>query len=81
MEKHRLENKKNSFFKEANLLMLNTTKARKKIKWKSVLKFEESIFMVIDWYKNFYSKTNSPYQLTINQIEKYKKIVAKRELK
>ena len=73
--------KKNSSFKEANLLMLNTIKARKKIKWKSVLKFEESIFLVIDWYKNFYSKTNNPYQLTINQIEKYKKIVAKRELK
>jgi CDP-glucose 4,6-dehydratase len=73
--------KKNNSFKESNLLMLNTQKVRKKLKWKSVLKFEESIFMVIDWYKNFYSKINNPSQLTVNQIEKYKKILAKRQLR
>jgi CDP-glucose 4,6-dehydratase len=73
--------KKNNSFKESNLLMLDTKKAKKKIKWKSVLKFEESIFMVIDWYKNFYSKINNPSQFTITQIEKYKKILEKRELR
>ena len=73
--------KKNNSFKESNLLMLNTKKVKKKIKWESVLKFEESIFMVIDWYKNFYSKINNPSKLTINQIVKYKKILAKRQLR
>ena len=72
--------KKNNSFKESNLLMLNTQKVRKKIKWKSVLKFEENIFMVIGWYKNFYLK-KKPTQLTINQIEEYKKILAKRQLR
>ena len=71
----------NNVFKESNLLMLNTKKVRKKIKWKSVLKFEENISMVVEWYKNFYLKINSPSKFTSNQIEKYKKIVAKRELK
>ena len=73
--------KKNNSFKETNLLMLNTKKVRKKIKWKSVLKFEESISMVIDWYKKFYSKIKNPSELTINQIENYKKILAKRQLR
>ena len=72
--------KKNNSFKESNLLMLNTEKVKKKLKWKSVLKFEESIFMVVDWYKNFYLK-KKPSQLTINQIEEYKKILAKRQLR
>lgn len=71
----------NNVFKESNLLMLNTEKVRKKIKWKSVLKFEENISMVVEWYKNFYLKINSPFKFTSNQIVKYKKIVAKRELK
>ena len=72
--------KKNNSFKESNLLMLNTEKVKKKIKWKSVLKFEESIFMVIDCYKNFYLK-KKPSQLTVNQIEEYKKILEKRQLR
>jgi hypothetical protein len=46
-----------------------------------VLKFEENISMVVEWYKNFYLKINSPSKFTSNQIEKYKKIVTKRELK
>jgi len=73
--------KKNNFLKESNLLMLNTSKARKEIKWKSVLKFEENIFMVIDWYKNFYLKKSNSSHFTTSQIEKYKKILAKRELR
>ena len=36
--------------------------------------------MVVDWYKNFYLK-KKPSQLTINQIEEYKKILAKRQLR
>lgn len=71
---------KNSNFKETNLLILNTEKVKKKIKWKSILKFEENVSMVIDWYKNFYLKKISPSKFTMNQITKYKKILAKRQL-
>jgi hypothetical protein len=37
--------------------------------------------MVIDWYKNFYLKIKNPSQITTDQIERYKKILAKRELR
>ena len=71
---------KSNNFKETDLLILNTEKVKKKIKWKSILKFEENVSMVIDWYKNFYLKKISPSKFTMNQIIKYKKILAKREL-
>ena len=61
--------------------MLNTDKVKKKLKWRSVLKFEESISMVIEWYKNFYLKKQNPSKLTINQIEKYCKILIRRQIK
>ena len=72
---------KNFSFKESRLLMLNTDKVKKKLKWRSVLKFEESISMVIEWYKNFYLKKQNPSKLTINQIEKYCKILIRRQIK
>jgi hypothetical protein len=44
----------NKYFKESELLKLNSQKAKNKLKWKSVLTFKENIFLVSNWYKNFY---------------------------
>jgi CDP-glucose 4,6-dehydratase len=71
----------NKYFKESELLKLNSQKAKNKLKWKSILTFKENIFLVSNWYKNFYSNPKLAYKLTINQIEEYQKILKKRIIK
>ena len=74
--------KKNyKIFQESSLLKLNSQKAKKILKWKSVLTFKENIFLVSDWYKNFYLNSKEAYKLTSDQIEFYKKILKKRAIK
>ena len=41
---------------ESTLLKLNSNKAKKILKWKSILTFDESIVMITDWYKIFITK-------------------------
>ena len=41
---------KNSFY-ESKLLKINSNKAKVKLKWKSILTFNETINMVTEWYK------------------------------
>ena len=45
---------KNSFY-ESKLLKINSNKAKVKLKWKSILTFNETINMVTEWYKNYYT--------------------------
>jgi CDP-glucose 4,6-dehydratase len=68
----------NKTFKESSLLKLNSQKAKKKLKWTSVLTFKENIYLVINWYKNFYLNSKQAYKLTSDQIEIYQKILNKR---
>jgi CDP-glucose 4,6-dehydratase len=77
----KLYKNKNKNFKESSLLKLNSEKAKKNLKWKSVLTFKENIFLVINWYKNFYLNSKQAYKLTSDQIEIYQKILNKRGLK
>lgn len=53
---------------EANLLMLDISKARKMLNWTPILNSSLSIEWTIRWYKEFYEKNNI---LTINHLEKY----------
>jgi CDP-glucose 4,6-dehydratase len=70
--------KKNKImFKESKLLKLNSKKANKILKWKPVLGFKETIFLVTDWYKNFYINSAKANYLTFNQIKKYQSIIEK----
>jgi CDP-glucose 4,6-dehydratase len=69
-------NRKN--YKESSLLKLNSKKANIKLKWKSVLKFRETVFLVSDWYKNFYKDPKKTQKLTVNQIKEYQKIINSR---
>ena len=74
----KLNKNHNKIFKESSLLKLNSYKAKKKLKWKSVLTFKENIYLVINWYKNFYLNSKQAYKLTSDQIEIYQKILNKR---
>jgi CDP-glucose 4,6-dehydratase len=66
---------KKEHHKESKLLKLNSKKANIKLNWKSVLKFRETVFMIADWYKNFYIDRKKIYKITTDQIRKYQKII------
>ena len=57
-------------FYESTLLQLNSTKAKKILKWKNKLKLRETIRLVGEWYKVYYT-TNKKTVLTKDQILEY----------
>ena len=71
----------NKIFKESSLLKLNSQKAKKNLKWKSILTFKENISLVANWYKNFYLNSKQVYKLTASQIVFYQNILKKRAIK
>ena len=71
---------KKRFF-ESNLLKLNCNKAKIKLKWKCILSFTETINMVADWYKSYYSNPKNIYKISYGQIKKYEKLLRKRSIK
>ena len=77
----KLHKRNNKIFKESSLLKLNSQKAKKILKWKSLLTFKENIYLVSNWYKNFYLNSKQVYKLTLSQIEYYQKILNKRAIK
>ena len=52
---------------EANLLMLDYSKAQKLLKWKPVWNINDTVEKTINWYKNFYSKNLINTQNDINE--------------
>ena len=74
-------NKSKKSFHESKLLKLNCNKAKTKLKWKCILSFAETINMVADWYKSYYSKPKKIYETSFNQIREYEKLLKKRLIK
>ncbi len=72
-----IKNKKTFF--ENNLLKLNSKKAKSYLNWSSKLKFNETIFLTTEWYKNYYSKKFKPIQNSLSQIKFYEKILVNRK--
>ena len=63
---------------ESKLLRLNSTKAKNKLKWEPILKFDETVKMTTHWYKNFYNKKKiSVYNFSKKQIKEYSKKTSK----
>lgn len=54
---------------EANLLMLDITKAKTRLGWKPRLDAKHTIDLVADWYKRY--KQGDVYQLCIEEISKF----------
>jgi len=68
------EKKSKNDLYESKLLKLDSTKARKKLKWKPIMNFEETIKMTTIWYKNFFEKKQiNVFDLSKKQIEYYTK--------
>ena len=68
-------------FYESGLLRLNCNKAKKLLKWKTILRFNELAQMVTDWYKNYYSNNRNSFKSTSDQIKKYQALAIRRGFK
>jgi CDP-glucose 4,6-dehydratase len=55
---------------EANLLKLDSAKAREKLQWHSVLGIDGTVEMTINWYRKFYEENQLN---SMNDIDKYLK--------
>jgi len=62
--------KKDKEYHESKILMLNSTKANKLLKWRSIYTNNESLFETTEWYKQFHNKSNMR-DISIKQIQKY----------
>ena len=76
----KLPKSKKEYF-ESGLLRLNCRKANKILKWKTILKFDELMVMVADWYKYYYLNKKNVLKKTSEQIKKYQFLALRRGLK
>ena len=67
---------------ESKLLKLNSNKANKLLKWKCFLNADQSLNMVINWYK-FYldQKKINMFSFSINQIKEFENFIKRSENK
>jgi len=64
---------------EAGLLKLNCDKALSDLNWLPTLRFDETVRMTVDWYKEFYeSSEDMIYGKSLSQIAEYTKIAEER---
>ena len=69
--KWKINKKKNSKFKEAKLLKINSNKAKRALKWNCIMNFRDTAKLVSEWYRNYYIKKVNNSVFTINQIKFY----------
>jgi len=75
--------KSNKNVYESKLLKLNSFKAEKKLDWKPILNFKQTVKMVTEWYKIFFEGKTSTFDISKKQIEFYslKILKVKKKLK
>lgn len=74
--KWKIKKKKN--FKESKLLKLNCKKAQKKLGWKSILSFKETVFYTANWYSKYYFFNKKIEKFSYQQIEEFSQNYNKR---
>jgi len=73
--------KSKKVFYESGLLRLNCNKAKKFLRWKSILKFNEIVEMVANWYSSYQKNPKDIENITLEQIKNYQLLAFKRGLK
>tara|TARA_B100000965_G_scaffold400878_2_gene423600 strand:- start:519 stop:1613 length:1095 start_codon:yes stop_codon:yes gene_type:complete len=63
---------------ESQLLKLNSNKAKKFLRWECILNINQSLDMIVDWYKYYYFKEKNIYNFSKNQIVKYENLLKKK---
>ena len=76
--KYKTPTKKSKNFHESSLLKLNCNKAKKYLRWKTVLTFSETVKITAEWYRNFYDKKKKINNISIEQIKKYQNLFDRR---
>ncbi len=61
---------------EANLLMLDITKAKKVLGWTPTYSAQEAIAKTVVWYKRFYEGGQNMRAFTLQQIHEYEEKIA-----
>ncbi|MBE5935336.1 MAG: CDP-glucose 4,6-dehydratase [Lachnospiraceae bacterium] len=66
---------------EAELLFLDTTKARLQLGWSPVWDIDETVKQTVDWYKTLYNESDSAnmYEYGMNQIYEYVKAMKEKK--
>ena len=59
---------------ESRLLMLDSSRAVQKLRWKQSLNFDKASALTVDWYKRVFAG-ESPLSVTVEQIEGYMNII------
>jgi CDP-glucose 4,6-dehydratase len=70
-------NKKNNFY-ESKLLHLNSSKAKKKLKWVCILDFKKNIYFTIAWYRFYLKNKKKMVEFSLNQIKQF--LILKKEI-
>ena len=66
---------------EAGLLKLNCDKSLFDLKWLPTLRFEETVQLTVEWYKEYYRNIeNSMYDFSIKQIQEYTALAKERSI-
>ena len=65
---------------ESECLKLDTSKAKSYLKWRTVYDIDQTIDETINWYKSYYEKSSSLYDLSSEQIINYIKNAQKMKL-
>ena len=76
-----IKSKKKVF--ESGLLKLNSDKALRILNWKCVMNANQTIILLVNWYKFFFEKKRktSMYDYSINQIKFYEKLIVNKNNK
>lgn len=64
---------KSKKFKEQKNLQIDSTKAKKKLKWKITYSTKEAISVTSEWYSEVFRNKNNPLVVTLKQINEYMK--------
>jgi CDP-glucose 4,6-dehydratase len=70
--KLKIESKKK--FQESQLLHLNSSKAKKLLKWNCKLNLEKNVLFTISWYKSYIDNPQSIINFSLNQIKEFLRI-------
>lgn len=65
----------NKNFHEATYLKLDSHKAINQLKWEPVLNIEKAVEMTAHWYSKFYSGNSDSYNLCLEQITDYERLI------
>ena len=70
----------NTLFFEHELLLLNPKKAKKQLKWKSLLEIKQAVSWTAKWYASFYNNPTEAKNLTLSQIQNYCKLAKEKKV-